>query len=377
MRNLYRHISAALIAAVSLCAHATATENTAYTFPANTGINGQALSTDAVVIVPSGVYGSFCSGDGAGNAGTGYIWKIASGTESVIWDYDTGSGADKCPSNMMVAGSGNIFGTSIAYNSSGVRGGYLWKYNVSTGVYSTVIAYPQDSYAANPIPSSHLVQDSSGNFYGLYARDTATSYYTQLYRVSPSGTFTVLHNFVHFLTYNAELIYGADGNLYVVEATSGIIYQVPATGGSATTFFTYPSVQSLAPEMYVMQASDGNFYGSIHADGGIEKLFKVDSSGNLTNLYSFSSPYGAPYSDLVEGNDGNLYGAARDFTGTSWTTEFFSLSKSGTYTSVYNFGTAGTYYISPANQTSGGKFFAYKHTTGGSPSVYSLSSITP
>jgi uncharacterized repeat protein (TIGR03803 family) len=72
----------------------------------------------------------------------------------------------------------------------------------------------------------------------------------------------------------------------------------------------------------LIQATDGNFYGTTPYGGsagtctyyeGCGTIFKITPSGVFTTVYSFCSevncPDGfAPYSGLVQGSDGNLYG---------------------------------------------------------------------
>lgn len=67
----------------------------------------------------------------------------------------------------------------------------------------------------------------------------------------------------------------------------------------------------------LVEASDGNFYGL--SDGGNQAcingcgtIFKITRKGVLTTLFSFDSWDGAyPYGPLIQANDGNLYGTTR------------------------------------------------------------------
>jgi uncharacterized repeat protein (TIGR03803 family) len=64
-----------------------------------------------------------------------------------------------------------------------------------------------------------------------------------------------------------------------------------------------------------VQANDGNFYGTTFADGADYggTVFKVTPAGTLTALYSFCSQPDCtdgdePYAGLVQASDGNFYG---------------------------------------------------------------------
>jgi uncharacterized repeat protein (TIGR03803 family) len=60
--------------------------------------------------------------------------------------------------------------------------------------------------------------------------------------------------------------------------------------------------------------SAGNLYGTTASGGasGAGVVFKVDTSGNETLLYSFTGgdDGGNPYTGVILGPDGNLYGTA-------------------------------------------------------------------
>ena len=80
-----------------------------------------------------------------------------------------------------------------------------------------------------------------------------------------------------------------------------------------TTFVNFNGTDGAATESPVIQASDGNFYGTTYGGGGGSRaygtVFKVTPDGVLTTLHSFSLTDGAdPIGGLVEGNDGNFYG---------------------------------------------------------------------
>ena len=129
-------------------------------------------------------------------------------------------------------------------------------------------------YQDGVYPAGDLVQGTDGNFYGTAQRGGSPYDRGILFTVTPTGSLTVLHRF--------------DPN----DPTDGVN---PYAG----------LVQ--APAMAV-------FYG-VTASGGVNNsgaIFKVTSSGDVTNLYSFSGTDGAePYGALMQGSDGALYGTSR------------------------------------------------------------------
>jgi len=115
----------------------------------------------------------------------------------------------------------------------------------------------------------------------------------------------------------------------------------------------------------MMQATDGNLYGTtyaggIHVDGSI---FKSTLEGAITLLYSFDGFIGSEvYGSLAEGNDGNFYGTTL-YGGAYGQGIVFKITPSGTLTTVHSFnGTEGAVPFSGVIQATDGNFYG---TTGG------------
>ncbi|MDZ8259853.1 choice-of-anchor tandem repeat GloVer-containing protein [Nostoc sp. ChiQUE01b] len=75
-------------------------------------------------------------------------------------------------------------------------------------------------------------------------------------------------------------------------------------------------------EAFSLQASDGNFYGTTRFYGTQQNggtLFKITPQGSFSLLHSFKVQQGQPYqpsSELIQTQDGNLYGTALGSGGT-------------------------------------------------------------
>jgi uncharacterized repeat protein (TIGR03803 family) len=73
------------------------------------------------------------------------------------------------------------------------------------------------------------------------------------------------------------------------------------------------------PNAALVQADDGNFYGTTYI-GGVSLLgniFQIAPNGNLTSLVSLTGTNGSylgshPLASLVQGTDGNFYGTTYD-----------------------------------------------------------------
>ena len=86
---------------------------------------------------------------------------------------------------------------------------------------------------------------------------------------------------------------------------------------SFTTLHSFNGTDGANPFAGVIQASDGNLYGTTGLGGanGDGTIFKITPGGTLTTLYSFCSLSGCadgnePFAGLVQGTNGDFYGTA-------------------------------------------------------------------
>ena len=178
----------------------------------------------------------------------------------------------------------------------------------------------------------------------------------------------------------AALVQGIDGNFYGTTAGGGngpcpggcgTVFRISASGTYTTlySFVGYPT-DGYNPSAGLVQGSDSNFYGTTVEGGGgncivngCGTIFRISPSGNESNLYSFesSSTHDGfyPSGGLVQGSDGNFYGTTAG-GGTYFAGTVFRISPSGTYTSLYSFGSTPTDGIGPSAalvQGSDGNFY--------------------
>ena len=173
-----------------------------------------------------------------------------------------------------------------------------------------------------------LVMGSDGNIYGTTGGGGTNNVGT-VFRISSSGTYTILYSFGDSPTDGngpEGLVEGYDSNFYGTTSQGGT--NTSCVNGCGTVFRispsgSYTSLYSFAgylnedggdPQAGLVQGSDGNFYGTTsqggtNSDSGI--IFRISSSGSYTILHSFvgSAIDGAyPQAGLVQGSDGNFYG---------------------------------------------------------------------
>jgi uncharacterized repeat protein (TIGR03803 family) len=181
----------------------------------------------------------------------------------------------------------------------------------SSGAYTNVLSLTGgDGNPAGSAPGSgaKLVLGSDGNFYGADAGPTDTS--GSIFRITPKGVFTTLHTFS------------------------------PTTGGINSDGAT--------PYSRLMQASDGNFYGTTYTGGayGGGTVYRITPAGVPTLLYSFGTVGGVgdsnvdgrnPFAGLVEGNDHNLYGGTPNGGGVHDLGTLFRITLDGELTTLHQF----------------------------------------
>src|SRR5208282_988764 len=160
----------------------------------------------------------------------------------------------------------------------------------------------------------------------------------------------------------APLVQASDGNFYGTATNGGnpacvwsggyysgcgTVFQITPSG-KLTTIFFFDGTNGSFPLAGLVQAANGNFYGTT-SDGGTGNfeglcpnncgtIFTITPSGTLTTLYNFSYTDGAypAGAALILGSDGNYYGTTSGGGAVNAGT-FFVMTPSGTLTTLYTF----------------------------------------
>jgi uncharacterized repeat protein (TIGR03803 family) len=171
----------------------------------------------------------------------------------------------------------------------------------------------------------------------------------------PAQTFTTLHSFdgTDGDAPSAALIQAGNGNLYgtTVSGNNGTVFKITPSG-TLTTLYTFCSqsgcTDGSGPEGGLVQATNGDFYGTTLLGGVTNNgtVFKITPSGKVTTLYSFCSQSGCtdgknPSAGLVRATNGDFYGTtgyggANCFNYTpTGCGTVFKITPSGTLTTLY------------------------------------------
>lgn len=199
-------------------------------------------------------------------------------------------------------------------------------------------------YTDGASPTSGLTLSTDGYFYGTTV-NAGTSSYGTVFKITPSGILTILHNFTNSgdgaYPY-APPIQGTDGNFYGTTSQTdigyGTVYKITSSG-QFTTLYSFDSTHGSYPFAPLIQGTDGNFYGTTKTGGtnyGNGVVYKITSSGRLTVLSNFDQTHGGqPISPLVQGNDGNFYGTT-SVGGSTGDGVVFKITATGERTILHN-----------------------------------------
>jgi uncharacterized repeat protein (TIGR03803 family) len=139
-----------------------------------------------------------------------------------------------------------------------------------------------------------------------------------IFKMTPAGHFTVLHNFTNLPTdgFNpyGPIIQASDGNLYGTthfggSSGYGVVYKI-TPAGVYKVLFNFNATSGLRPTAGLVQATDGKFYGAAPAAAtGYGIVYQITLAGMYTTVHTFTPTTGAyPYVSLFQNTNGILYG---------------------------------------------------------------------
>jgi uncharacterized repeat protein (TIGR03803 family) len=234
-----------------------------------------------------------------------------------------------------------------------------------------------------------------GPFNGLFQPGSSTLYGTAmggghggggtLYSITPNGSFKLLYEFTTKAGVSpfAVLIAADGGNFYGTTVSGGVLSECGAgcgtvfgfnpTSETLTTLYTFCSQSNCAdgaePYAGLVQASDGNFYGTTLLGGssicesGCGTISRVTPNGELTTLYTFCTQANCtdgyfPRGALIEATDGALYGTTSGGGADGNLGTVFKITLGGALTTLHSFSaTDGNAPFAGLVQATNGNFY--------------------
>jgi uncharacterized repeat protein (TIGR03803 family) len=235
------------------------------------------------------------------------------GVFTVLYSF-TGKGDGAFPNGVISDSHGNLYGTT---NMGGAFGqGTVFEFT-SGGSIKTIYSFTGGSDGGEPFDSA-LVRDSQGNLFGTTMFDGGKISFGVVFKVTPSGTETVLHTFLggsDGAHPKGSLISDSEGNLYGTTSSGerlkgGTVFKI-IPSGTMTELHTFSGPDGFDPNAGLARDASGNLYGTTFSggttNGGV--VFEITSDGNESVLQNFLGSDGAtPYSGLILDKNDNLYG---------------------------------------------------------------------
>jgi uncharacterized repeat protein (TIGR03803 family) len=221
--------------------------------------------------------------------------------------------------------SGNLYGTAYdggAYEKGGCTHGcgVLFERD-ATGNQTVLHAFTGKDDGGNP--ETTLIQDAAGNLYGVtFAGGIKSCFYGYgcgvIFKLDTANQYSVLYSFTDMTDgkFPAGLVADGAGNLYTTTYDGGTygygaVLKLDPTGKLSVLYSFTGSTDGNDPTGSLLIDQEGNLYGTtfgVYANG-LGSVYKLDPLGNITVLYSFTTPEGGEYPEgLVMEAAGNLYG---------------------------------------------------------------------
>ena len=327
----------------------TITESILYSFKGYAAGGSDGIGPNGVIQASDGnFYGTTDNGGadkdtddtcGAAGVGDGTLFRVTpSGAETILYSFSCGvSGATVggIPSAGLILGKdGDLYGSSdggAAYGVAGVPGS-VFKFTLA-GVETVLHAFPQpEGISSDGETPNALVLASDGDFYGT-TQTGGTAGVGTVFKITPSGDEKVLHTFTAGVSGSkdggvprAALIQANDGNLYGTTYGGGAhgvgtVYKITPSGAESIVYSFSGGVggskDGASPAAALIQGSDGNLYGTTFFGGnsstgvgtGVGTVYQLTLAGVEKVIYSFAPTKDGQFpSKLILGADGNFYG---------------------------------------------------------------------
>ncbi len=285
----------------------------------------------AMGLLAGGNGGYFGTSYYGGSSGNGTVFQYRGHQVKTLYAF-SGDADGGQPKTMVSGGSADFYDIT---QTAGLGSEYGTIFHLAGSVLTTLKTFGTGDPSVGMVPSG-IIRATDGNFYGTIEQGDAT-HTGSVFQVTPSGGYSTLHTFMptdgSYLA--AGVIRANDGNFYGAASGGGdlstcrkrfirgcgTVYRLTPSG-TLMVVHNFAGTDGTGPSAPLVQASDGNLYGTTSSGGkarcgplhdGCGTIFRIGLDGSFSTLHVFNGRDGAnPEAAMIQGSDGALYGT------TSW-----------------------------------------------------------
>lgn len=268
--------------------------------------DGQGVVGGVVADASGNLYGTTAYG-GANGYGTVFMINAAGG-ETILHSFTGGADGGVPNGGLAVDKNGDLYGVTFAGGSSSL--GTVFEVTVS-GQFSTLFTFPDNAHGSHP--NATLTLGADGNLYGTTQYGGASNRGTVFSFEPGAGTETVLYSFSGMpdgaypqgqLVFHGSDLYGTttEGG----SSNNGTVFRLSSTNAETVVHNFGGNPDGSYPTAGVVIDKAGSIYGTTFHGGsngtpGAGTVYKIDTAGNETLLYSFQGSFDGqgPASGLV------------------------------------------------------------------------------
>jgi len=292
-----------------------------YRFSGSDGAN------PAMGLIPGANGAYFGTSYYGGSNGNGTVFQFRRNRLTTLYTFSGGADGGQ-PTRLVSAGTNNFYGVT---QSAGQGSEYGTVFRFAAGVLTTIKTFTTGDPSVGIVPSG-IIRGADGNFYGTVEQGDAT-HTGSIFQVTPPSGYATLHTLKpadgSYLA--AGIIQASDGNFYGTAYGGGDLSTCPkrfirgcgsvyqlTPSGTFTVIHTFSGTDGIGPSAPLLQASDGNLYGTTSSGGkqrcgqlhnGCGTIFRIGLDGSFATLHVFNGHDGSNVeAAMIQGSDGALYG---------------------------------------------------------------------
>jgi len=283
-------------------------------------------------------------------------------TFTSLVSFDIANGAYPYSGAVVQGLDGNLYGTTSIGGTCATHAGcgVFYQYNPTTLQEKVLYSFCSLANCADGSnPQGGVVLGTDGNFYGTTSFGGANIQACfgnlgcgTVFQMTPAGVLTTLYVF----TGGADggdpqgpLLQASNGNFYGTTylgggtSNAGTVFAINPKTHALTTLHSFTGADGSNPQSGVIQATNGSLYGTTQSGGtGSGTVFQMTLAGKLTTIHIFNGSDGGFPNGLLQATDGNLYGTTL-FGGTSTGCNggscgtIYKMTLGGVLTTLYSF----------------------------------------